>query len=127
MTTAQINRDFEAVWTGTDGWRLNGHRYLCIPEVTMQREGDRPLEPEPPAVDTDPKYAKTRRVRVLAALPGTILELVARSGIRKATVYTALAKLRKDGQLTSTRINHGPTVYALKTSTCPVQYSRIGA
>lgn len=108
MTAEQIDRQFDVVWRGKD--------YLCIPpfelaRTCMQRHvliGGEDFAKEPPTVDA---YS-----RVVEALPGQLLNLAARTRLNKATVYTVLAKLRRQGKLVQTKPNDGFLIYALKSA-----------
>jgi len=106
MTDQERNEQFDV--------RFDGRGYLCVFPPTLRKEQpERQLE----VLDEDRPYAKTRRVKVMRAMPGNIRELVARTGCNKHTVNSVLGHLRRDGVLSASKPVGAPyLVYALRTA-----------
>lgn len=92
MTDQERNDRFDVRW--------NGRGYLCVfPPALPKIYPERQLS----AFDADQPYVKTRRVKVLQSMPGTIHELAARSGCNPNTVNSVLGVFRRAGQLRAER------------------------
>jgi len=122
MTTAQIDRAFDIVWQNhwTDA-------HLCCPEAnhpTRRPPVVIPVKAVPFAEGLS--HDEIRRL-VVAAMPGTVKQLAIKAGIEEKRIYAVLSHLSRRGELVTTkpgkRVCYG--VQSLKTSTLPVQYSRI--
>lgn len=103
MTTAQIDRDFEIVWHGRD--------YLCVfPPPLKAPAVERLILP----VDQVPRFTVAEiRQRVVEAMPGSMQQLIARTGCSRQAIYSTMQYLQRAGRLVTSRQFRGRTVYAV--------------
>lgn len=106
MTTEQIDRDFDVVWTGRD--------YLCVrtppsPRPDLLRALP-PLTPE----DIQDRQGRNRQL-VIHAMPGTAVALETNSGLTARAVLAVLNNLRRTGKLLTTKERGQLTVYGVRT------------
>lgn len=90
MTAEQIAEKYDVVFSGRD--------YLCCPDAWHETKHANTLPPPAVPLPTT-SYAQQQAARVRAALPGTMAELMAKSGESKWTVYGELRRLRSMGQV----------------------------
>lgn len=108
MTNEEVSETF-TIWK-------SGKDYICVPpfelaQTCMQRYqpiGGADFPKDPPIVDA---YR-----RVVDALPGPLLDLVERTRLNKATIYTVLSKLRRQGKLVQSRPADGFVVYGVRVT-----------
>jgi len=104
MTTEQVQRSFDVVFSGRD--------YLCVPPCPPRAIHDGVL---PPAIASDRQDRQGQNLRrVLAVMPGTTVELADRSGLTDRAVLAVLNNLRRKGDLVSTRPLGQLTSYTLR-------------